>query len=68
MRIFLRDGATRRTGSDLYNVLTHLRGAGISAIGGGRFGDQDVILIDLVGDADRAIALLVKLGIDAVLG
>jgi|BogFormECP03_OM2_1039629.scaffolds.fasta_scaffold04185_2 hypothetical protein len=52
----------------MYKLLTHLRGVGISAVGGGRFGDQDVILIDLIGDADRAIALLVKLGIDAVRG
>jgi hypothetical protein len=61
----LRDGATRRTGPDLYTLLTHLRTAGIPAAGGGRFGDQDMILIDQITDAERAIDILAKLGIVA---
>jgi hypothetical protein len=67
LRILLPKGANR-TGLDFYNLLTELRYAGIPADGGGRVGDQDVILIDWLADAERAISLLAKIGIDAVLG
>ena len=49
-----------------------LRGAGIPVAGGGRFAgggslgvEDEAILIDRDSDADRAIAILATLGIDA---
>jgi hypothetical protein len=66
LRIILRDGSRFRL--DFYNLLTKLRNSGIPANGSGRVGAQDVILMDQLADAERAIALLAKLGIDAVVG
>jgi hypothetical protein len=50
------------------SLLTQLRVASIRAVGGGRFGNQDVILIDSEADIDRAIAKLAELGIEAERG
>jgi len=47
------------------SLLTQLR---VVAVGGGRFGNQDVILIDSEADIDRAIAKLAELGIAAERG
>lgn len=56
MRILLRDGENCRTNPDMASLLTQLRVASIRAVGGARFGNQDVILIDSEADIDRAIA------------
>jgi hypothetical protein len=45
-----------------------LRYSGNRADGGGRIGVENVILIDRLADAERAIALLSKIGIEAILG
>jgi hypothetical protein len=43
-----------------------LRAAGIPVVGGGRLvEDDEAILIDRDSDADRAIAILANLGIEA---
>jgi hypothetical protein len=68
MRILLRNGATRHSCGEFEALLTQLRCAGIPVAGGGHLGegeDDHVILIDKDSDADRAIAILAKLGVDA---
>jgi hypothetical protein len=66
MRILLRDGATCRSSAHFEALLMQLRAAGIPVDGGGRLGEDDeAILIDQDSDADRALAILAKLGIDA---
>jgi hypothetical protein len=70
LRVMLRDGATRRSWTDLHGLLTQLREAGISGfviVGGGPFG-ADAIHVDSESDADRAIALLAGLGIADIAG
>jgi hypothetical protein len=66
MRILLRNGATRHSSGEFEALLTQLRCAGIPVAGGGHLGEKDqVILIDKDSDADRAIAILAKLGVEA---
>ena len=66
MRILLRNGATRHSSGEFEALLTQLRCAGIPVAGGGHLGENDqVILIDKDSDADRAIAILAKLGGEA---
>jgi hypothetical protein len=66
MRILLHDGATCLSSARFEALLMQLRMAGIPVAGGGRIGEDDeAILIDRDSDADRTIAILAKLGIDA---
>jgi len=66
MRILLRNGATRHSSGEFEALLTQLRCAGIPVAGGSHLGENDqVILIDKDSDADRAIAILAKLGVEA---
>ena len=66
MRILLRDGVTGRSSGEYEAVVTQLRCAGIPVTGGVRLSEDDhVILIDKDSDADHAIAILAKLGVDA---
>jgi hypothetical protein len=65
MRLLLRNGASRHSWADFETLLVQLRGAGIPVAGGGHLGeDEEANLVDNDGDADRAIAILAKLGID----
>ena len=66
MRLLLRNGATPHSWGDFEALLVQLRKAGIPVAGGGHLGeDEEAILVDQDSDADRAIAILAKLGIDA---
>ena len=68
MRLVLQPATPRHSWDDVHRLLTQLREAGVSVVGGGLFGGQYVLLIDREGDAERAITLLAKLGIDADCG
>jgi hypothetical protein len=64
----LRNGATRHSSGEFEALLTQLRCAGIPVAGGGYLvaeDEQQIILIERDSDADRAIAILAKLGVDA---
>jgi hypothetical protein len=71
MRLLLRNGAICRSWADFEALLVQLREAGIPVAGGGHLGedevgeDEEAILVDQDSDADRAIAILAKLGVDA---
>jgi hypothetical protein len=66
VRLLIHNGATRHSSGEFEALLTQLRCAGIDVAGGGHLGeDAEVILVDRDSDADRAIALLAKLRIDA---
>jgi hypothetical protein len=68
LRILLREAVNRRSSLDLNALLNQLRDAGIDAVGGGRFGEQDMILIDREADIPRAIDMLAGIGIHATRG
>jgi hypothetical protein len=68
MRIVLQLATPRHSWDDLHRLLTQLREAGVPVVGGGFFGGQYVLLIDREGDAERAMTLLAKLGINADCG
>jgi hypothetical protein len=65
-KILLCDGVTGRSPGEYEALLTQLRCAGIPVTGGARLSEDDhVILIDKDSDADCAIAILAKLGVNA---
>jgi hypothetical protein len=68
MRILLQPAEPRHSWDDVHKLLTQLRKAGVPVVGGGFFGGQYALLIDREGDAERAITLLAKLGINAYCG